>query len=166
MLSEELLYSKGVELKFLSSLKYLTNYNEKPIWRLFNNELEPFSDPSCQLKRTANNNWFRFMVGLWPLGALLGHPWGDLVVPTGWKRWGRFMAFFVPFAIFCSKGQREIVHQAVRKGQLDSLSRGFQMRPGRAADSNYNLCTIHNRSNQLPILPFFSTSFDSSLMSQ
>jgi hypothetical protein len=28
------------------------------------------------------------------------------------------------------------------------------MRPERAADSNYNLCTIHIRPNQLPILPF------------
>ncbi|KAL0295244.1 UNVERIFIED_CONTAM: hypothetical protein Scaly_3107300, partial [Sesamum calycinum] len=32
----------------------------------------------------------------------------------------------------------EIVHQAVRKGQLDPLPQGSQMRdPGRAADSNY-----------------------------
>ncbi|KAK6117785.1 hypothetical protein DH2020_048472 [Rehmannia glutinosa] len=49
---------------------------------------------------------------------------------------------------------REIVHQAVRKGQLDPLPQGSQMRdPGRAADSNYRPCMIHTRSDQLPILP-------------
>ena len=82
-------------------------------------------------------------------------PWGDLVVPTGWRWWGRSMDFpSFSFAAFRSKGWREIVHQAVRKGQLDPLPQGSQMRdPGRAADSNYRPCMIHTRSDQLPILP-------------
>jgi hypothetical protein len=24
----------------------------------------------------------------------LGHPWGDFVIPTGWRRWARSMACF------------------------------------------------------------------------
>nr|BAA04437.1 ORF67c [Pinus thunbergii] len=47
---------------------------------------------------------------LWVYGrsvtpGCLWHPWGDLVVPTGWRRWGRSMAWlFFPFTTFCSKG--------------------------------------------------------------
>jgi len=78
---------------------------------------------------------------------------GDLVVPTGWKRWGRFMAFR-SFCHIWLEGSERDSDQAVRKGQLDPLSQGFWMSPGGAADSNYHPCTIHIRSNQLPILPF------------
>jgi hypothetical protein len=54
------------------------------------------------------------------------HPWSDLVVPTGWRWWGRSMAwlFLLPPFFWAKKGWREIVHQVVRKGQLDPLPRG------------------------------------------
>lgn len=65
VLSEEKLYSKGAESKFLRSLKYLTTQEWKNLFRPTTfNELLPFSDPSCQPKQTTND-WFRFMVGLW-----------------------------------------------------------------------------------------------------
>ena len=58
------------------------------------------------------------------------------------------------FPAFRSKGWREIVHQAVRKGQLDPLPQDLRWgNPRRATDSNYRPCTIHTRSDQLPILP-------------
>ncbi|KAL5696871.1 hypothetical protein ACHQM5_031274 [Ranunculus cassubicifolius] len=65
-------------------------------------------------------------------------PWGDLVVPTGWRRWGRPM----DFPSFCRISLKGL------KG--DSAS---SWNPRRAADSNYRPCTIHTRSDQLPILP-------------
>ena len=46
------------------------------------------------------------------------------------------------------------MHQAVRKGQLDPLPQDPKWgNPRRATDSNYRPCTIHTRSDQLPILP-------------
>ena len=146
VLSEEQLYLKGVELKFSRSLKYLTTQELRNLFR-------PTTLMSCYPSPTLLANFSKQLMicsSLWSVCDpwCLGHPWGDLVVPTGWKLWGRFMAF----CSSRSKSQREIVHQAVRKGQLDSLSR--VLKSGGAAYSNYHLCTISIRSNQLPILPF------------
>nr|YP_009667407.1 hypothetical protein [Thalassia hemprichii]YP_009667427.1 hypothetical protein [Thalassia hemprichii]ATP74964.1 hypothetical protein [Thalassia hemprichii]ATP74984.1 hypothetical protein [Thalassia hemprichii] len=63
----------------------------------FQNEGLPFSDPDCPTgERTAN------AFHLWKWNRVYGRsatpgcrrrPWGDLVVPTGWRRRGRSMDF-------------------------------------------------------------------------
>lgn len=45
----------------------------------------------------------------------LRHPWGDLVVPTGWRRWGRSMAF----RSFC-----HIVLEGLKRDSASSCSQG------------------------------------------
>jgi len=99
-----------------------------------------------------------FLTGFYCRSATPGcrrRPWGDLVVPTEWRQWGRSMDFLsFCFPTFRSKGWREIVHHAVRKGQLNTLPQDLRWgNPRRATDSNYRPCTIHTRSDQPPILP-------------
>lgn len=91
VLSEEQLYLKGVELKFSRSLKYLTTQELRNLFR-------PTTLMSCYPSPTLLANFSKQLMicsSLWSVCDpwCLRHPWGDLVVPTGWKWWGRFMAF-------------------------------------------------------------------------
>jgi len=82
-------------------------------------------------------------------------PWGDLVVPTGWRRWGRSMDF-PSFCRISLKGLKGDSASSCSQGPTWSSSPGINPRrgnPRRAADSNYRPCTIHTRSDQLTILP-------------
>ena len=55
------------------------------------------------------------------------YPWGDLVVPLRWRQWVNPW-IFLPFATFHLKDWREIMHQVVRKDQLDPLPQRSEMR--------------------------------------
>ncbi|KAF9621400.1 hypothetical protein IFM89_020922 [Coptis chinensis] len=115
--------------------------------RTRNGELYPFSARLFGLK---NAGFYGRSVTRMP-----ARPWGDLVVPTGWRRWGQPMDF-PSFCRISLKGEGEIVHQAVRaRANLILFPRipdeGTLGEPPTPTTGPCN--TIHTRSDQLPILP-------------
>ena len=143
VLSKEKLFQKSVELKSHFGDSYssgLSNYKRTRTGM----ESSPLFPPDFLVLRMISllqpflSNWSgqlmcstpQIKVGIWSVcdpwmpSASLGQSRSSYEV----EMMGLVHGMVFPFTTFCSKGWREIVHQAIRKGQLDPLPQGSQMR--------------------------------------
>ena len=92
----------------------------------FKNEWLPFSDPYCPTgERTANVfHLLNRVYGRSVTPGRRGRPWGDLVVPTGWRQWGRSMDF-PSFCYISLKGLKGDSASSYSQGPTWSSSPGI-----------------------------------------